>query len=306
VVGAKEPAGHGWKPPSTFPKKPGAATQSASTTELWEIVVAPAGQASQAASLVEALKEPTAHGAHVDPPYPGRHTQFSDCTVPVSSVVLFAPQAQQPWASAQPLPAVEALPTASLKVPCGHAAHAPLSSRKPALQRQELAAVPVAGCEFAGQAMQVASLVCPVNAEYVPAPQSMQMLAPVAEYLPAAQLLQVLDVVAAKIVEYLPASQSVQASKDTVSLYLPAAHEEQLFLFGPVWPAGHPVGIVACDIQSSGSSLPAGETESAGQAVHVEADMAAIAVEYVLLGQLVHGALPVATLYLPAVHSAQL
>ena len=35
VVGAKEPAGHGWKPPSTFPKKPGAATQSASTTELW-------------------------------------------------------------------------------------------------------------------------------------------------------------------------------------------------------------------------------------------------------------------------------
>ena len=141
----------------------------------------------------------------------------------------------------------------------------------------------------AGQAMQVASLVCPVNAEYVPAPQSMQMLAPVAEYLPAAQLLQVLDVVAAKIVEYLP-----------------AAHEEQLFLFGPVWPSGHPVCIVACDIQSSGSSLPASETESAGQAVHVEADMAAIAVEYVLLGQLVHGALPVATLYLPAVHSAQL
>jgi len=185
--------------------------------------VEPGGQASQAASLVEALKEPTAHGAHVDPPYPGRHTQFSDCTVPVSSVVLFAPQAQQPWASAQPLPAVEALPTASLKVPCGHAAHAPLSSRKPALQRQELAAVPVAGCEFAGQAMQVASLVCPVNAEYVPAPQS------------------------------------EQASKDTVALYLPAAHETQLCESGPVWPAGHPG-----DIQSSGASLPAGELLPAG------------------------------------------
>jgi hypothetical protein len=61
VVGAKEPAGHGWKLPSTFPKKPGAATQSAGITELWWIVVEPAGQASHAASLVEALKKPTAH-----------------------------------------------------------------------------------------------------------------------------------------------------------------------------------------------------------------------------------------------------
>ena len=186
VVGAKEPAGHGWKPPSTFPKKPGAATQSASTTELWEIVVAPAGQASHAASLVEALKKPTAHGAHVDPPYPARHTHHSEVTRASSNVFSFAPQAQQPLASAQPLPPVEALPTASLKVPCGHAAHAPLCSRKPASQRQELAAVPVAGCEFAGQAMQVASLVCPVNAEYVPAVQALHATLPVAGlYFPA-------------------------------------------------------------------------------------------------------------------------
>ena len=35
VVGAKEPAGHGGKPPSTFPKKPGAATQSVALTEPW-------------------------------------------------------------------------------------------------------------------------------------------------------------------------------------------------------------------------------------------------------------------------------
>ena len=212
----------------------------------------PGGQASQAASLVEALKEPTAHGAHVDPPYPGRHTQFSDCTVPVSSVVLFAPQAQQPWASAQPLPAVEALPTASLKVPCGHAAHAPLSSRKPALQRQELAAVPVAGCEFAGQAMQVASLVCPVNAEYVPAPQS------------------------------------EQASKDTVALYLPAAHETQLCESGPVWPAGHPG-----DIQSSGASLPAGEVVPASQSMQVLLALLSVVVEYLPASQLLQKDCPV-------------
>jgi hypothetical protein len=52
VVGAKEPAWHGWKPPSTFPKKPGADMQSVGSTELWKIVVEPAGQASHAASLV--------------------------------------------------------------------------------------------------------------------------------------------------------------------------------------------------------------------------------------------------------------
>jgi len=194
VVGAKEPAGHGWKPPSTFPKKPGAATQSASTTELWEIVVAPAGQASHAASLVEALKKPTAHGAHVDPAYPGRHTHHSEVTRASSNVSSFAPQAQQPWASAQPLPPVEALPTASLKVPAGQAWQVcwltatscnsrrmmpvfpppllvSLESRKPALQRQELAAVPVAGCEFAGQAMHA---LAPAAAEYVPGAQSVQ------------------------------------------------------------------------------------------------------------------------------------
>ena len=86
--------------------------------------------------------------------------------------------------------------------------------------------MPVAGCEFAGQAMQAASLVCPVNAEYVPAPQS------------------------------------EQASKDTVALYLPAAHDSQFCASGPVWPAGHPA-----DIQSSDASLPAGEVEPALQAM---------------------------------------
>jgi hypothetical protein len=165
-----------------------------------------------------------------------------------------APQAQQPWASAQPLPPVEALPTASLKVPAGQAWQVcwltatscnslrmmpvfpppllvSLESRKPTLQRQELAAVPVAGCEFAGQAMhalapaaaeyvpgaqsvQVASLVCPVNAEYVPAAQAKQaaeLVCPVnAEYVPAAQEVQAAELVCAVNAENLPAAQSSQ------------------------------------------------------------------------------------------------
>jgi hypothetical protein len=95
VVGAKEPAGHGWKPPSTFPKKPGAATQSAGITELWWIVVAPAGQASHAALLNSVLKKPTAHDSHAAPSYPCMHTQSCEFTVCLSTVHLLTPQAQQ-------------------------------------------------------------------------------------------------------------------------------------------------------------------------------------------------------------------
>jgi hypothetical protein len=49
-----------------------------------------------------------------------------------------------------------------------------LESRKPALQRQELAAVPVAGCEFAGQAMQVLGELAAMVSEYEPVPQLVQ------------------------------------------------------------------------------------------------------------------------------------
>ncbi len=159
--------------------------------------MAPAGQALHAALLHSVLKKPTSHGSHVSPSYPGKHTQSSEFTVPLSSVVLLAPQAQQPWASAQPLPPVEALPTDSLKVPAGQAWQVcwltatscnsrrmmpvfpppllvSLESRKPALQRQELAAVPVAGCEFAGQAMQVLGELAAMVSEYEPVPQLVQ------------------------------------------------------------------------------------------------------------------------------------
>ena len=85
--------------------------------------------------------------------------------------------------------------------------------------------MPVAGCEFAGQAMQVASLVCPVNAEYVPAPQS------------------------------------EQASKDTAALYLPAAHETQLCASGPVEPAGHPAALQSSSASlPAGELVPAGHS----------------------------------------------
>ena len=135
----------------------------------------PAGQASHASSLVSALKKPAAHCAHVMPPNP--HLHHSEVTRATSNVASFAPQAQQPWASAQPLPAVEALATASLKVPSGHAAQTSLDSRKPALQRQELAAESVAGMELAGHGVHAVE---PVAAEYNCAGQLVQVLASVA------------------------------------------------------------------------------------------------------------------------------
>ena len=135
----------------------------------------PAGQASHASSLVSALKKPAAHCAHVMPPNP--HLHHSEVTRATSNVASFAPQAQQPWASAQPLPAVEALATASLKVPSGHAAQTSLDSRKPALQRQELAAESVAGMELAGHGVHAVE---PVAAEYNCAGQLVQVLTSVA------------------------------------------------------------------------------------------------------------------------------
>jgi hypothetical protein len=178
----------------------------------------------------------------------------------VESVTSFAPHAQQPLSSAQPAPASDELPTASLNVATGHASQAPASSRKPALQRHEPAAEAVAGCEFAGQATHAEAVVTPVAAEYVPAPQLMHVsatdaptvaeylpaaqsvqsaLPAVAEYLPATHATQELSVVAPGVIRYLPASQSVQPALPAAVLYLPAVHCWQGPPFGPENPALH-------------------------------------------------------------------
>ncbi len=80
--------------------------------------------------------------------------------------------------------------------------------------------------------------------------------------------------------------QAVQASKDTVSLYLPASHETQFSASGPVWPAGHPG-----DIQSSGASLPAGEIKPAPQLMQVLVVVAPTVVENLLTSHTLHSEL---------------
>ena len=68
--------------------------------------------------------------------------------------------------------------------------------------------------------MQVVALVCPVDAEY----------------LPAAQAVQVLSLVCPVDAEYLPAAQAVHAPEPVFVLYVPAA---QAVHGEPVYPSLH-------------------------------------------------------------------
>ena len=88
-------------------------------------------------------------------------------------------------------------------------------------------------------------------------------------------------VVAATVVEYLPAPQSVHAAEPVAVLYFPAAHETHDCASGPVEPAGQ-----FEFTQSSRASLPAGELDPAGQAVHIPVSRTGL---YVPAGHKAHG-----------------
>ena len=97
-------------------------------------------------------------------------------------------------------------------MPAAHAAH--VGPAYPALHwHAESAELPASEMKFGGHAVQVLSLVCPVNAEYLPAAQSVQTEASATEYLPAGQAVQVLSLVCPVDAEYLPAEQSVHAAE---------------------------------------------------------------------------------------------
>ena len=57
-------------------------------------------------------------------------------------------------------------------MPTGGKMPVPALRYVPALQRHELAAEAVVGCEFAGQATHAPAADAPVAAEYLPAPQA--------------------------------------------------------------------------------------------------------------------------------------
>ena len=226
------------------------------------------------------------------------------------------------------------LPLPALKVPAAHETHPPPPSLvNPALQRQsDSASLPTGAFELAVHAEHVVSAVCPTDAEYLPAPQSVQVASPVpALYLPAPHSAHVpplgpvkpalqmqseevllpagafelaghtehvLSATAAAAPEYLPAPHSVQAASPVPALYLPATHSAHVPPFGPVKPA--------LQMQSEGELLPAGAFECAGHAKHVLSLLAPSDAEYLPLAhdmQSPSWSLPVVDAYLPAPHA---
>lgn len=106
--------------------------------------------------------------------------------------------------------------------------------------------------------------------------------------------------VAPVAVEYVLAMQSVHALLPVTVLYFPAWHCVQGPPSGPVDPAAQ-----GGSTQLLASVLPAGEVVPAAQAMHVAADVAPVAVEYVLAMQSVHTGASAAPEYFPATHCAQ-
>ena len=108
----------------------------------------------------------------------------------------------------------------------------------PALQRQLVERLPPFGdCEFAEQLRQEPTPTAPRVSEYVPAPQSAQVLlveAPVeSEYFPAPQSAQVLLVEAPVESEYFPAPQSVHDTLPSTVLNFPATQATHASPLGP-------------------------------------------------------------------------
>jgi len=126
----------------------------------------------------------------------------------------------------------------------------------PALHRHARSEkLPAGEMEFGVHAVQVAKLVCPVNAEYLPAEQSVHATEPaIVLYVPGAQALhvevpvypashwhaeleelpagelkfgghavQVVELVCPLDAEYVPAGQAVHAAEPAIVLYVPAA-----------------------------------------------------------------------------------
>jgi hypothetical protein len=152
----------------------------------------------------------------------------------------------------------------------------------------------------------------------------------------AGQLKQEPTAEAARVVEYVPAPQSRHVEAPVIILYFPASHAAHIPPSGPVYPGLHrqlvrrllPLGESECSGQLSHTStsaepktalyvpapqsiqLPAAEAPvlvrylPAPQLVQVLSKEAPAAVEYLPLPQSVQGSLPCVALYPPASHAA--
>ena len=94
---------------------------------------------------------------------------------------------------------------------------------------------------------------------------------------------------------YVLLPHSVQAAEPFASLKLPASHAWHSAPSGPVYPLLH--------VQLVNAALPTPENACAGQSLHVESEIWAVAVEYLPSPHREHGAEPFTSLYLPAMHA---
>ena len=114
----------------------------------------------------------------------------------------------------------------------------------------------------------------------------------------AGQAVHVAANVAPTAAEYVLRPQSVHAADPVAFLNFPATQAVQVPPLSPVYPR--------LQRQAEMAVCPVADVNAfAGQAVHVEANVAPTAAEYVLRLQFVHAADPVAILNFPATQAVQ-
>ncbi len=289
------------------------------------------------------LYVPAPHATHVPPfgpVYPALQTQAVTTVLRLGELE-FAGHVKQFVTAEAPveveyLPAAQlvhpTLPLVSLYVPAPHGEHGPPSGPEyPALHVHAKDEELIAGeLEFRGHTPQLDAAEAPTVLECVPDPQLVHSALPLAIlYVPATHAehvppfgpeypalqahavtselelgafaftghtTQVVAVVAPVVLEYVPIPQLTHASAPLATLYVPATHGEHGPPPGPAYPALH--------THAARDELMLVDVVSAGQPKHVDAIVAPVDVEYVPAPQLVHAALPLVSLYVPAPHAA--
>ncbi len=126
--------------------------------------------------------------------------------------------------------------------------------------------------------------------------QLVSCLLPAPENACAGQSLHVDSEMAAVSGEYVPREHSEHGAEPLTSLYDPGMHAAHASPSGPVYPLLQ-VQLVSC-------LLPIPEYVCGGHPLHVDSEIAAMAVLYLPCEHREHGAEPMTSLYVPAMHAA--